>query len=100
MDILPKSFRAANKQCFSATGIGKLTVDLPNGIGSSKLELTEVLYYPEVRYTLVSVGNLDEKGYRLTFGAESVLSLTPVINKWKRYLKIIEAFTVLSMILK
>ena len=33
VDILPKSFRAANKQSFSATGAGKLIVDLPNGTG-------------------------------------------------------------------
>ena len=32
-DIPPKSFRAANKQSFSATGAGKLIVDLPNGNG-------------------------------------------------------------------
>ena len=40
-DIPPKIFRAANKQSFSATGIGNLIVDLPNHIGMSKLELTD-----------------------------------------------------------
>ena len=67
-EIPPKSFRAANKQSFSATGIGKLIVDLPNGVRSSKLELTEVQYSSQVAYTLVSVGNLDEKGYTVKFG--------------------------------
>ena len=37
VDIPPKSFRAANKQSFSAIGAGKLTVDLPNGKGQTKL---------------------------------------------------------------
>ena len=68
VDIPPKSFRAANKQSFSATGIGKLIVDLPNGTGRSKLELHDVQYSPEVAYTLVSVGNLDDKGYTVKFG--------------------------------
>ena len=64
----PKVFRAANKQNFNATGIGKLTVDIPNGTETSKLHLTEVLYSPEVGYTLISVGKLDDLGYTLTFG--------------------------------
>ncbi|KZT18238.1 hypothetical protein NEOLEDRAFT_1028705, partial [Neolentinus lepideus HHB14362 ss-1] len=32
------------------------------------LRLTEVLYSPEVGYTLISVGRLDEAGFTLTFG--------------------------------
>jgi hypothetical protein len=68
IDIPPKSFRAANKQSFSATGTGKLIVDLPNSRGSSKLELTDVQYSPEVAYTLVSVGYLDDKGFTVKFG--------------------------------
>ena len=55
-EIPPKSFRAANKQQFSAVGTGELTIHLPEGTGNGKLELTEVLYSPEVGYTLVSVG--------------------------------------------
>ena len=68
INIPPKSFRAANKQSFSATGTGKLIVDLPKSIGRTKLELTDVQYSPEVAYTLVSVGNLDEKGFIIKFG--------------------------------
>ena len=67
-DIPPKIFRAANKQSFSATGTGNLVVDLPNGMGMSKLELSDVQYSPEIAYTLVSVGNLDEKGFLIKFG--------------------------------
>jgi hypothetical protein len=36
--------------------MGELTIDLPNGADGSKLALTEVLYSPEVGYTLVLVG--------------------------------------------
>ena len=68
IDIPPKIFRIANKQSFSATGIGNLIVDLPNGHGTSKLGLTDVQYSSEVAYTLVSVGNLDDRGFTVNFG--------------------------------
>ena len=32
------------------------------------MKLTEVLYSPEVRYTLISIGHLDEAGFSATFG--------------------------------
>ena len=65
--IPPKSFRAANKQNFKAVGTGEMTIDIPNGANISQLRLTEVLYSPEVGYTLVSVGCLDDNGFLLTF---------------------------------
>ena len=43
-------------------------MDLPNGHGTSKLGLTDVQYSPEVAYTLVSVGNLDDRGFTVNFG--------------------------------
>jgi len=67
VEIPPKSFQAANKQNLSAVGMGEMTIDVPNGTDVSKLWLMEVLYTPEVGYTLVSVGKLDEKGFELTF---------------------------------
>jgi hypothetical protein len=61
--ITPKSFTAANKQSFNAVGV----IEIPNGVDVSKLCLTEVLYSPEVGYTLVSIRCLDELGYSATF---------------------------------
>ena len=58
---------AANKQSFSATGTGEMVIDIPKGIKFSKLRLTEVLYSPEVGYTLISIGRLDKKGSLATF---------------------------------
>jgi len=66
--IAPKTLRAANKENFSAVGVGELVIDVPNGVDISQLQLTEVLYSPEVGYTLVSIGRLDEKGFSATFG--------------------------------
>ena len=42
-------------------------IDVPNSTNISQLKLTEVLYSPEVGYTLVSVGHLDDKGFAVTF---------------------------------
>jgi hypothetical protein len=65
--IPPKTFMAANKQLFNAVGIGEMIIEIPNSIDVSKLHLTEVLYSPEVGYTLVSIGCLDELSYSATF---------------------------------
>jgi hypothetical protein len=67
--IVPRHFRAANKETFSTIGKGELVVDVPNGDGVSQLRLMDVLYSPEVGYTLVSVGRLDEAGFTVTFGS-------------------------------
>ncbi|CAA7259930.1 unnamed protein product [Cyclocybe aegerita] len=66
-EIPPQTLRAANKNNFSATGVGELIIDVPSGVNMKQLHLTEVLYSPEVGYTLVSIGRLDEKGFSTTF---------------------------------
>jgi len=68
VEIPQKTFQAANKQSFKVVGKGELVIDILNGVDSSQLWLTEVLYSPEVGYTLVSVGRLDENGFSVTFG--------------------------------
>ncbi|KAJ7872022.1 hypothetical protein B0H14DRAFT_3567332 [Mycena olivaceomarginata] len=55
VEIPPRSFNAANKSGFSAVGMGDMVIDVPNGVDVSKLHLTEVLYSPEVGYTLISM---------------------------------------------
>ncbi|KIO08044.1 hypothetical protein M404DRAFT_78898, partial [Pisolithus tinctorius Marx 270] len=65
--IPPRLFSAANRQLFDATAMGELVIEVPNGYDVTKLRLTEVLYSPEVGYTLVSIGRLDQLGYSVTF---------------------------------
>ena len=67
VDITPRSLCAANKQSINAVGVGEMNIDVPNGTDVSQLRLTKVLYLPEVGYTLVSIGRLDEKGFTVTF---------------------------------
>lgn len=67
-EIPRRSLQAANQQEFFAVGSGDMVIDVPDGVDAAKLRLTEVLYSPEVGYTLISVGRLDEAGYSATFG--------------------------------
>ncbi|CAA7262723.1 unnamed protein product [Cyclocybe aegerita] len=66
-EIPPQTLRAANKNNFSATGVGELIINVPSGVNMKQLHLTEVLYSPEVGYMLVSIGRLDEKGFSAMF---------------------------------
>ncbi|KAG6327756.1 hypothetical protein ID866_11333 [Astraeus odoratus] len=68
--ILPKGFDAVNQQSFSAMGIGDMLVEVPNGTDVSTIRLTEVLYSPEIGYTLVSIGRIDDTGCITTFGKD------------------------------
>jgi hypothetical protein len=53
-----KTLTAANKQEFSADGIGDILISVPNGSTFMKICLTLVLYTPSVGLTLVSVGRM------------------------------------------
>lgn len=66
-NIAPRTFTAANQQGFEATGKGDMIISVPNGLDFTKLRLTEVLYSPEVGYTLVSIGRLEDQGLTSTF---------------------------------
>jgi hypothetical protein len=55
-NIAPQPLCAANKQAFNAVGKGEVIIDLLNGMSTSQLHLSEVLYSPEAGYTLVLVG--------------------------------------------
>jgi hypothetical protein len=67
ISIPPKPFRAANKGTFYATGKGDLDILVPNGSDWWTLWLTDVLYSPDVGYTLVSIDCLDDRGYNCRF---------------------------------
>ena len=55
--------------------MGEMTIDIPDGADFSQLHLKEVLYSPDVSYTLISIGNLDEEGFSAEFaGGKCVLT--------------------------
>jgi hypothetical protein len=63
IEIFSKSFWAANKQNMMAVGMDEMTMNIPDGSDVLQLRLTKVLYSPKVDYTLVSVGQLNDKGW-------------------------------------
>jgi len=76
-ELPARTFQAANKQRFSAVGSGDLTISLPNGTTRTQLTLHDVVYAPDIGYTLVSVSKLDEIGYGVKFEDGSCRVLTP-----------------------
>jgi hypothetical protein len=74
----PVYLNAANQQRFPAIGTGTLSIRTPNGAAPSILTLHDVLHAPAVGYTLVSIGALDKKGYRMLRSdyAESVYHMS------------------------
>ena len=77
--------------------MGELVIDLPNGADSSKLQLTEVLYFPEVGYTLVSISHLDEKGFSATFSGGKCTITGPDGKQVGEAQKIVKDSTMLIM---
>ena len=65
---VPRQFHAANKDTFSTIGKGELIIRIPNGADHTELRLSNILYSPNVGYTLVSIGRLDENGFSALFG--------------------------------
>ena len=64
----PVFLNTANQQRFPAIGTGTLAIQVPNGRGETELLLKDALHAPSVGYTLVSLGTLDEEGYRTQIG--------------------------------
>lgn len=59
---------AANRESFMVNRIGEMIISTPNGKGITKIKLTHVLYTPVLKFTLISIGCIDDAGYFSTFG--------------------------------
>jgi hypothetical protein len=69
-DIAPCPFNVANGGSFLATGMGDMSIAVPNDRLESELRLKDVLFPPNLAYTLVSIGQLDAAGFTVEFGDE------------------------------
>ena len=61
--MLSVFLNTANQQCFPAVSMGILAIQVSNRRGETELLLNSTLYTSAIRYTLVSLGTLDEEGY-------------------------------------
>ena len=69
--INPKAVKAANKTIFMATCVGRMKVDIPNGNESTAVMLKDVLYCPDLGYTLVSLAKCDTAGFMVVLKDQS-----------------------------
>ena len=61
--IKPKPISAADNRTFEAIGMGSLNIKIPNGDASTSVTLRNVLYAPNIAYTLISLSRADKAGY-------------------------------------
>jgi hypothetical protein len=65
--IPPKPISAANQESFSAIGVGEMMIQAPNGTTATKIRLRNVLYAPNMGCTLISISQIDQAGYSVSF---------------------------------
>ena len=62
-----KEVRVANKTIFNAYRQGNMQIAVPNGEKKTTLTLKNVLYTPNITFTLISMGRCDNAGFSSTF---------------------------------
>ena len=63
--IEPKVVKAADKTIFLATSVGHMKIDIPNGKYNTSVILKDILYCPELGYTLVSLAKCDTASFTI-----------------------------------
>ena len=61
--IEPKGMKAADKTVFMATGLGHININVPNGKDTTAVMLQDVLYCPDLDYTLISLAKCNVAGF-------------------------------------
>ena len=64
-NIEPKGVKAAHKAIFLATGVGCMNINVPNGKDMTTVVLKDVLYCPDLGYTLVSLVKCNVAGFSI-----------------------------------
>ena len=64
--IAQKGVKAADKTIFVVTRIGCMKIDIPNGRDSTTVMLKDILYCPDLGYTLVSLVKCNATGFTVT----------------------------------
>ena len=62
-EIAPCAINTADKTIFQATGIGNMRISIPNGKTTTHVTLKNMLYCPDLAFTLVSLTPCDTAGY-------------------------------------
>ena len=71
--IALKGVKAADKMIFMATGVGCIKIDIPNGRDSTTVTLKDMLYCPDLGYTLVSLAKCNAASFTVTLKDKSCI---------------------------
>ena len=69
--IAPKGVKVADKMIFMATNVGRMKIDIPNGRESTTVTLKDMLYCPDLGYTLVSLAKCGAASFTVTLKDKS-----------------------------
>ena len=58
-----KGVKVADKTIFLATGVGWMKINIPNGKDTTTVMLKDLLYCPDIGYTLVLLAKCDMAGF-------------------------------------
>ena len=62
-----RDITTADGRTLTATGMGNLHIELPNGSGKTKVTFRNAIHAPSMAFTLISISRLDKAGYSVTF---------------------------------
>ena len=85
MKIEPKGVKAANKMIFLATEVGWMKINIHNGKDTTTVALKDVLYCPDLGYTLVSLAKCDRPVLQSYSRTSPVVSRTLMATKLAGY---------------
>ena len=69
--IEPKEVKVADKTIFMVTGVGHMKIDIPNRRDSTTVTLKDMLYHPDLGYTLISLAECDTASFTVTLKDKS-----------------------------
>ena len=69
--ITLKGVKAVDKTIFMATSIGHMKINIPNRRDSTAIMLKDMLYCPDLGYTLVSLAKCNAAGFIVTLKDKS-----------------------------
>jgi Pol polyprotein, beta-barrel domain len=76
-EIPPQPIAAADKTMFNAVGIGNMSISIPNGTTANQVMVKDVLYCPELAFTLISLAHCDKAGFAVLLRNEHCIIHDP-----------------------
>ena len=77
---ISQAINAADGRTFQALGVGNVAIELPNGSKITKVILRDVLYAPDVAFTLISMSRIVKAGFAVQFEGPwcEIMEVSPI----------------------